>query len=237
MTIAPGWYAVPETTDVRWWDGHSFREVTLVDGAPRYRFSWGLPVGNYLLAAVVVLVVAIVGLFIAGGEFPVVTLVSAPLALWFFIIAVLAMKTLRLAPPTTAPIETNDVQPLPGTVEPGLVAAGWYAGPTKEKPRWWTGKQWSDYLLAFGQPHPASGQAARVKRIHRRILWVSLAIVALCAGGAVACALAGQLGPMTALIAFAVIALAVGIGYRVAEHRAMRPFIRPMLPPTGQPLA
>ncbi|MGF3052973.1 hypothetical protein ACQUSY_03245 [Microbacterium sp. YY-03] len=42
---------------------------------------------------------------------------------------------------------------------------------------------------------------------------------------------------MTALIAFAVIALAVGIGYRVAEHRAMRPFIRPMLPPTGQPLA
>lgn len=37
VNIPAGWYAVAGTNDVRWWDGRSFREVTLVDGVPRYR--------------------------------------------------------------------------------------------------------------------------------------------------------------------------------------------------------
>lgn len=64
VSIPAGWYSVAGTNDVRWWDGRGFREVTLVDGAPRYRFAWGLPAGNYLLGAVIVLVFGVVSLFV-----------------------------------------------------------------------------------------------------------------------------------------------------------------------------
>lgn len=239
MTIAPGWYAVPGTADVRWWDGNSFREVTLVDGAPRYRFGWGLPAGNYLLAAVATVILGVVGLFTddAGLGVPLLSIVCAAVTVVWVVISVLAMQTVRLAPPSTPPIVTAEVQPLPGTIEPGLVAAGWYAGPQKDKPRWWTGKQWSDYVLAAGQPFPTSGQAARVKRGLRRALCVSLAIVVVCIAVGVAAAMLGNMAVVPLVGAVGLIALVSGIGCRLSEHRAMKPFIRPMLPPTGERLA
>ncbi len=240
MTIQPGWYAVPGTTDVRWWDGRAFREVTLVDGVPRYRFSWGLPAGNYVMGTLVLVIFAVVGLFLdreATLGVPVMTIACGLIAAVLAVVAALAVRTARLAPPTDAAIETADVQPLPGTTEPSLIAAGWYAGPAKDKPRWWTGKQWSDYLLAYGQPHPASGQAARVQRILRRAMWVAFAIVLVCAGVGIFAGVAENVAIVTLVTVGGIIALAVGIGCRLNEHRAMKPFIRPMLPPTGERLA
>lgn len=132
VNIPAGWYAVAGTNDVRWWDGRSFREVTLVDGVPRYRFAWGLPAGNYLLGAVIVLVFGVVSLFVGdslrGGGW-LVLLVAVLIAVGFGVVGVLAMQTLRLPPPTGEPVQAATVQPLPGAAEPGPIAPGGTRGP------------------------------------------------------------------------------------------------------------
>ncbi|GAA2543485.1 hypothetical protein GCM10009860_25410 [Microbacterium mitrae] len=240
VSIPAGWYSVAGTNDVRWWDGRGFREVTLVDGAPRYRFAWGLPAGNYLLGAVIVLVFGVVSLFVGdslrGGGW-LVLLVAALIAVGFGVVGVLAMKTLRLPPPTGEPVRADAVQPLPGAAEPGPIAPGWYAGPARDKPRWWTGAQWTDYLVYAGVPYPARGQDERVRRQSRRVALGAAGIFVASVVGAVIAGVSGAVGVAIVLSAIAVIALAVAIGLRLGERRAMRPFIRPLLPPAGPPIA
>ena len=230
--IAPGWYAVAGTDDVRWWDGRSFRDVTLVDGEPRYRFSWGLPAGNYLLGGVVMLAIAVGSLVWGGASGWLLSLFAGAAAVTLLGIAMAAIMTVRLPAPTTEALTPVQALPLPGTVEPGPIAAGWYPGPAADKPRWWTGASWSDYLLTAGVPYPSRGQAERVARVMRRTAWVCFGLVAVAMALSVIAVITSHTAVVAAPVAIAVLAGGVGIGVRVGIRRAMRPFIRPMLPPT-----
>lgn len=176
--ILPGWYDVPGTDDVRWWNGAAWSPSRLVaDGShePAPRTDAWVAGDKATPALVIAAVFAVIGALMAVitlwtiqslgswvfGLFPLLMFVFAALML----VVGLRTRAVVSAPGPTHPPQTPDhLRPLPGDAEgPG---AGWYPAPTEQFLRWWTGTRWAQYVIERGTPVPTHD----VERVTRRAL-------------------------------------------------------------------
>lgn len=144
---AMGWYGVPGTSDVRWWDGTAWTPYRIRDGKPRPDFFAVEPAGVGITLGIVFLAIGTMQLFLAVLS-PSAGFVATPPfllilgAIWL-IGGVHTTNVRKLPSPQSAPVLDPSARPLPGEVEAD--GAGWYPV-TGQVGRWWTGARWSWYL-------------------------------------------------------------------------------------------
>ena len=147
QTIAMGWYPVPGSAEVRWWDGTAWTPYGLRGGRPKPDAFAVEPPGTGITLGILFIVVAIMQLGNAALTDVGVFSGSAVLFLiagLIWLIAGFHSRGVRRKPvPQSDPIWPDAVRPLPGEVEgPG---AGWYPMHGRVT-RWWTGVRWSWYV-------------------------------------------------------------------------------------------
>lgn len=142
-----GWYPVPGTADVRWWDGTVWTPYRIRDRKPKPDVLAIEPPSAGLALGIAFLVIGLLQLSLAislrsPGVFVAPVLFVLVAVIW--IAGARHSQAVRsLAAPHSAPVIDPVVQPLPGEVEgPG---AGWYPM-TGQVTRWWTGARWSWYV-------------------------------------------------------------------------------------------
>ncbi len=164
MHIAPGWYGVNGTSEVRWWDGAKFRTILLRNGVVTYEKAKSQqPSMSYVMGAVMVVLGLTRLANPSRNSFDVAfAVLFFLLGIFSFISAVLGQQVEKLPAPTMAPYADPSTMPWPGHTEPGPIPAGWYSAPSAKMPRWWTGARWGEYINLRQHPIPVAGQRARM---------------------------------------------------------------------------
>jgi hypothetical protein len=142
-----GWYQVPGTTDVRWWDGAIWTPYRVRTGKPRPDALAVEPPAMGLVLGIVFFVLAMLQLTAAvitqnPGNFALPVILMSVAVIWI-LGAAHTRAVRRLPAPQSAPIVDASVRPLPGEVDGP--DAGWYPV-TRQASRWWTGSRWTWYL-------------------------------------------------------------------------------------------
>jgi len=143
-----GWYPVPGTADVRWWDGTQWAPYRFRDGKPKTdAFAIEPPVVGILFLMLGLLQFANYALAQNGATAAAPVFFIAAGAVWIFC-GIHAYRVRALPAPQSAPVDAPVLRPMPGDVEgPG---AGWYPM-SGQVTRWWTGARWSWYIgMKFG---------------------------------------------------------------------------------------
>lgn len=233
MNIAPGWYGVAGTSDVRWWDGAKFRTILLRDGAVVYEKTRSqTPTMSYLLGGILVLL-GLTRLAALSRDN-----VDVAFAVFLFIVGILSVisaalgRTVEKLPaPSLAPYADPRTMPWPGHTEPGPIAPGWYAAPSAKLPRWWTGARWSEYLLVRQLPLPVAGQRRRMVASK----WIGVATFGLLSLLCLGLALVGASNGIGEMVAIGVIlaVLFVVLAFVFAFYGAymVRVYTLPTTPP------
>lgn len=163
MNIAPGWYGVSGTSDVRWWDGAKFRPILLRDGLPHYeKFRSISPVPSIVLGVLMALLG--IGRFGISDDDPYAFALGIAwvlIGVMSLVLGLLGLVIERLPAPIHGPYLDPRTFPWPEQVEYGPIPPGWYPAPSKRIPRWWSGARWSEYVVLRRFPLPMAGQRKR----------------------------------------------------------------------------
>lgn len=233
MNPLPGWYEVPGTPLVRWWDGTSFRPAQLTQAGVKFdKFTTTTPTVGYTTGA----------LFIALGVLRLVLLTAGPmdffLGIAFIVIGILQLiagansaKLARLPMPHSEPVWDARVMPMPGQTEPGPIAPGFYAAPSASMPRWWTGARWGEYLLVRHRPMPIVGQYQQLKGA-AVAAYVAIGVLFVATALLVVMALGDSYNRGTGLVLAGLCAV-VGIALLCALIYLSRVYRTPTGPPTA----
>lgn len=227
-----GWYLVPGTPRIRWWDGRRWTPFELVQGRSRPDpMAIEPPAMAFSLGALFFAVSAMqfVGMSVGGG-FAASGVVFALLGVLMMTGGARTFSLQKLAPPQTAPVFGDAVRPLPGDQEgPG---AGWYpvAGQVS---RWWTGARWSWYIAVRHGVRPGFA-GPRGYLVQRVLGWVLVGIGVLSAAAGIALAfLPGALGVGMLVfgLVFGILMLALGVFVLITAHVRRFAFVLPPGPP------
>lgn len=237
QTATPmGWYPVPGTSDVRWWDGTQWAAYRFRGGKPKADAfaveppSVGIVLGimfivlsllqfaNYALAQNAAVAIAPVFFLFAG-------------TVWI-ICGIHSYRVRGLPAPQSAPVDAPVLRPMPGDAEgPG---AGWYPV-SRQVTRWWTGTRWSWYIgMKFGaRPGFAGPRGYLVSMIATGVVAVIGALGLL--AGIVGLIVGGVVGPFLGIfgLVFGVIFLGLAallFGLTRSRRYAM------LLPTTPPPI-
>lgn len=174
---APGWYQVPGSDLLRWWEGRYWTGFRIKNGRPgtdgvtveQPVMAWVLG-GMFVLLGGMQFLLSLSGGVYIGAGIPFIVLG----ALWFAI-AVRTAALRRTPAPATAPAFPDVVRPLPGEQEGP--SAGWYPV-TKAATRWWTGARWAQYIATRNGIRPTfHGHRAIVAM--RVVVWGILGLALL----------------------------------------------------------
>ena len=163
MTIAPGWYVVSGTGEVRWWDGAKFRQVQLRDGVAHYDQFRSQSPGPSIAVGIILMALCAMRIGLDPTDpYGLVSSVALLVVAALSIVLGIRGRSIEKRPaPTTAAYADPRTMPWPGQTEPGPIAPGWYAAPSRRIPRWWSGARWGEYLILRRFPMPISGQRTR----------------------------------------------------------------------------
>lgn len=142
-----GWYPVPGTADVRWWDGTRWAAFRFREGKPKAdAFAVEPPAVGIALGGVFILI----GLLQLANYALAQNAATAVAPVFFLFAGVVwilcgfhSLRVRGLPAPQSAAVDAPVLRPMPGDAEgPG---AGWYPV-SGQVTRWWTGTRWSWYI-------------------------------------------------------------------------------------------
>lgn len=184
VDIVPGWYAVPGTDEVRWWDGMHWTASVIDDGEPHAQHlntTARSALRLAVLPGVLTLVFAGIAVFLPSTRWTALAF-FVPLAVmtgYMVFAALAAVRRVRRPNPVGDPVYPETARPVLGEVEANH--AGWYPAPTADHLRWWTGTRWAQYVWDGVAPRPSFGD----ERGYRALLWVAGALFAVFLGSIV----------------------------------------------------
>lgn len=153
---AMGWYPVPGTPQIRWWDGHVWTAYSIRRGLPRGDWYAVEPPGvGYAFGAIfIALGTAQLSLSLIADSSRFSAFASIALGL-FWLTGAISLSAVRAKPaPASGAALPESVQPLPGQQEgPG---AGWVRLSARTS-RWWSGARWGQYVLESDRVRPTFG--------------------------------------------------------------------------------
>lgn len=208
--VAMGWYAVPGTSETRWWNGRDWTAYSIRAGRPRGDWYAVEPPGiGYAFGPLFLVLGALLLLTSRLAEIPNYSGIGIMAVGAFWLSAAVALTIVRGRPaPASAPLGFDVVQPLPGQIEGP--AAGWVPVTAKIS-RWWSGARWGEYILEADRVRPTHGGA----RSYRAAMILAFVLIGLGALALIAGIVLMAADPSGAPVWLGAAALGAGIAFVV----------------------